>query len=484
VFADLSFRYKIPLRGAILMWITASVVSLGLLVRAFEDIRTDNRLSAESLAAVLSDALVPEITHDDVWRAFNLVSAPVSAVAATNAVQPDTVVVFDRQRRVFVSSDPARFPILTPLEDAPPVYAAVFEELGRRAQQRRHLIEPDGSSHAFMATPIISDNTEIGTLVLAYPQNNNWERFKRVLFGAGLITGGLVVVMLPFTWYWGAHLADPLVELSQSMRNVHALPDPESIRDNGSRDELGELARAFKQMLRELHEKQMLEQQMVAADRLAAVGRLAAGIAHEINNPLGGMLNVVNTLQRYGRLDDRSQRSLGLIERGLGQIRDTISALLVEAKLSRETLGPQDIEDVRMLAMSQKLKGSATLHWSNALTGMLELPAAQVRQVLLNLLLNALEAVADGGTVSVAVGFRESRLLIDVQNEGDTIPPERLPYLFEPFSSGSSRGTGLGLWVSYQIVQQLGGLIEVESRDGVTRFTVNIPAAERNEETA
>lgn len=484
MFANLSFRYKIPLRGAVLMWITATVVSLGVLARAYDDIRTDNRLSAESLSAVLSDALVPEINHDDVWRAFNLVSAPVNAGASTNAVQPDTVVVFDRLQRVFVSSDPERFPLLTALRDAPPDYAVIFDELRRRAPERSHLIEPEGSSRAYFAAPIISDETEIGTLVLAYPQKNARERFERVLLGVGLITGGLVVVMLPFSWYWGAHLADPLVELSKIMRNAQALPDPASIRDTGNRDELGELARAFKQMLSELRDKQALEQQMVAADRLAAVGRLAAGIAHEINNPLGGMLNVVNTLQRYGELDERSRKSLGLIERGLGQIKETVSALLVEAKVSHEKIRPEDIEDVRTLAMSQKFETSSILYWTNDLQHPLDLPATLVRQVLLNLLLNALDAVAEGGKVSVAVAFRDSRLLIEVQNSGNTIDPDKLPYLFEPFSSGTGRGTGLGLWVSYQIVQQLGGLIEVDSRDGLTRFTVNIPVADEPRENA
>lgn len=459
------------------MWITATVVSLGLIARAFEDIRTDNRLSAESLAAVLGDALVPELNHDDVWRAFNLVSAPLSAGASSNAVQPDTVVVFDRQQRVFVASDPVRFPVLASIGELPPDFGHVVAEMANRAPGRSHMIEPQDSSHAYLAAPVISDNTQIGTLVLAYPQKSARERYRKVLIDAGLITGGLVVLMLPFTLYWGRRLADPLVELSSIMRTAKVLPDPESIRDDGHRDELGELARAFKEMLSGLREKEILEQQIVAADRLAAVGRLAAGIAHEINNPLGGMMNVVSTLQRFGHLDERAQRSLGLIERGLAQIQTTVSALLVEAKVSRQTLRPEDIEDVRTLAMAQKFGASSTLHWSNALAELLDLPAVSVRQVLLNLLLNALHAVRDGGKVSVSVEAREQNLVIDVQNEGDTIPPERLPYLFEPFSTHAPQGTGLGLWVSYQIVHQLGGVIEVESRDELTRFTVNLPFA-------
>lgn len=98
-----------------------------------------------------------------------------------------------------------------------------------------------------------------------------------------------------------------------------------------------------------------------------------------------------------------------------------------------------------------------------------------MRQILLNLLLNAVSAAEEGGGVRLVVDLGEKQLHLAVTNDGDYIPQERMDTLFEPFASTSERGHGLGLWIVYQIVQQLGGEIEVESLPGYTIFKVEIP---------
>lgn len=475
MFRDLSFRIKIPLRGLILMGITASVVSAALIFRAYADLRKDIHQNAESLAGVLADSLIPEIGHDNVWRAFGLITAALREPNAELGSQPSFIVVLDTNFRVFVSSHPQKHPMLADLPAREPDFALVIARLRETGANATRLVEPPGSAFFYLAQPIVSDENALGSLILAYPHDMFQPRLRRIVLDALLITLIVVAVMLPFNWYWGSHLADPLVDLAAHMRNASNLPDPAQIRETDSGDEVGQLTAAFKRMLTELREKQYLEQQIVASDRLAALGRLSAGIAHEINNPLGGMLNAVSTLHRHTDLDALATKSLGLIERGLNQIRDTVGALLVEARMTRQALTGEDIEDVRTLALAQKYEHSAALIWRNEVTGAIDLPSTQVRQILLNLLLNAFQATPAGGRVWARVGIQDARLCIEVANEGAAISEDHLPFLFEPFATLRTGGSGLGLWVSYQIVKQLNGMIDATSEEGVTRFRVQLP---------
>jgi signal transduction histidine kinase len=101
-----------------------------------------------------------------------------------------------------------------------------------------------------------------------------------------------------------------------------------------------------------------------------------------------------------------------------------------------------------------------------------------MRQILLNLLLHAIAAADEGGRVRVGLTTSDGMLRISVCNDGKHIPDEQMAYLFEPFASGREKGYGLGLWVVYQIVQQLGGGLTVDSEPGCTTFRVEIPYAE------
>ena len=168
-------------------------------------------------------------------------------------------------------------------------------------------------------------------------------------------------------------------------------------------DEIGQLGRQFEVMLRELEHKQALEKQMIMADRLASMGRLTAGIAHEINNPLGGMLNAVNTCKRHGNADPITARTISLLERGLLQIKETLGALLVEARIESHALTRDDVEDVRTLVAPEVDRKALALRWDNRVASAVPLPSTQVRQVLINLLLNAVQAASADGDVACSV---------------------------------------------------------------------------------
>jgi signal transduction histidine kinase len=190
------------------------------------------------------------------------------------------------------------------------------------------------------------------------------------------------------------------------------------------------------------------------------------------------MLTAIDTLKCHSDTDPRTLKTITLIERGLTQIKDTVGALLVEARLKSRPLTPQDIEDVRTLIAPQARRKALRVLWRNGIDAEVALPATLVRQILINLLLNAVKAAGEHGEVSLDLEVAEGQFRLAVGNDGRTLTDEQMRHLFEPFSPLSEGGHGLGLWVTYQIVQQLGGHIGAAHESGHMRFAVTLPLGE------
>jgi two-component system, NtrC family, sensor kinase len=315
--------------------------------------------------------------------------------------------------------------------------------------------------------------------VLVHPGNYYHTSFNRVLNRTAWTTLGVLLLLLPLSWYWGRRMATPLSLLAENMEELgRKLPAPLPQRLYSHGDELGRLFQVYEQMRQEMIDKEVLERQIVKSDRLAALGRLTASIAHEINNPLGGLLTALDTLKQHGQPDPVLDRVAPLLERGLHQIKDIVAALLVEARAKSRPLTRQDVDDVHTLLVQEAVKRSVAWEWHNGLADTAQLPATLVRQLLINLLLNAVQAAGGNGRISADIWEMSGSLQIEIGNDGRGIPPDLMEHLFEPFSGRNEEGLGLGLWITYQIVQQLHGHIEVDSRDGWTRFSVDLPVGE------
>lgn len=475
-FRDLSLRYKIPLRVVGLVLGTALAITASLVLREYDELKRDLILNADSMGRVLANTLVVPLAHDDTWRAYEIIKSPFSD-PSTHAVSPDAelLVLLDAGGRVYVSTRPDLYPILSdPLRAGGGLAAAA--DAVRAAVSEPVAVEPPDSDRVYVVVPVASDDAVIGTLVLGYSKAVFWPRFLDLVRRAGLVTLAVLAVLLPVSVYWGQRMGAPLLALANGMHEVASRPLGEvSFQPYAARDEIGTLGHAFQRMLAELREKENLEKEMMGAERLAAIGRLAAGVAHEINNPLGGMLNAISTFRRHGHDDPMTLRTLSLLERGLVQIKDTVAALLVEARVESHALTRQDVEDARMLVQPTAHRKQVDLDWRNEAPTTLPLPSTLVRQVLINLLLNAVQAIEQHGHVRCHVYRHGDTFHILVSNDGRHIPARDLPYLFEPFSRLSHDGHGLGLWMTYQIVQQLAGEINVQSEPGDTRFAVTLP---------
>lgn len=434
--------------------------------------------AAADVGHTLANTVAPTLLHDDVWRAFEIVRSPMREQSAQTPVEVDAVAVLTRDGRVFVSSRPDTLPMLSAAAALGSDWKLLNAQLGVRTKWPL-VLEPDDSSYLYVGLPITDNDAHLGYLILRYAKSVFHPWFMdtiRAALGIGLL---VLAVLIPINWYWGSRMAKPLVDLAQRMGGMlDKAPEPLPPDLYPYTDELGQLFQAYDGMVLTLRDKAALENEMVKSERLAAIGQLTAGIAHEINNPLAGLITVVDTLKFRSDLDPRVLRNLELLDRGLMQIRDTVAALLVQTRVQARPLNQHDLDDVHTLIQPQVSKRRVRLDWSARMPEELPAPASLVRQILINLLLNAVQAAAEGGRVSLWLGRKDdadSCLTIVVRNDGTLLGAEQLAHLFEPFTSTRAGGHGLGLWVTYQIVTQLNGRIAAQNIDGQVEFVVHLP---------
>jgi len=259
--------------------------------------------------------------------------------------------------------------------------------------------------------------------------------------------------------------------------------------------EMGVLCRAIDHMAdavaqRERQLREATRKQIGQSEKLASIGRLAAGIAHEINNPLTGVLTYAHMLKKKPDQDSRQQEDLDVIIHETTRVRDIVRGLLDFARQSPAAMASLDVNDVirqtMLLLRNQKefRKVAIREELANDLP-MIRGDKNQLQQVFLNLALNACEAMPAGGTLTVATAAEGGGVVISMEDTGCGIKKEDLGNIFDPFYTTKpvGKGTGLGLSVSYGIVEQHGGRIEVESQVNVgTTFTVSLPTGGDPEE--
>jgi signal transduction histidine kinase len=225
---------------------------------------------------------------------------------------------------------------------------------------------------------------------------------------------------------------------------------------------------------------------MLRADRLATIGELAAGAAHEIRNPLTSIKSSLQYLESRCR-EETEKKLLGVALRETDRIDETLAALLSFSRPSEIRKEPCDLvglleESVALVSLQARAKGVDVRTSIPPAPVVVEADGSQLKQVFLNVFLNAVQAMEGGGVLSVeALRFESGRPLIRVTDTGPGIPEEALDKVFDPFFTTKKGGTGLGLSICYTIVKAHGGEIEVRSRLGEgTTVLVSLPAGPRS----
>jgi signal transduction histidine kinase len=226
-------------------------------------------------------------------------------------------------------------------------------------------------------------------------------------------------------------------------------------------------------------ELQSTHEKLLQAEKLASLGILASGVAHEINNPLGGLFNCVDMLEEKGEDKDFRQRYLDLLKDGLSSIENTVGKLLWMSSTGEKM--PQDIELKKALSdafglVEYKLKKSSIRYNENVEAGLAVMfDPYDLQQVLINLMINAVQSMPEGGILTITAFGRGSKIILEVSDTGEGIDEEDISKIFDPFytTKPPGEGTGLGLWLTYEIVHNYGGDISVASRKNKgTTFSV------------
>ena len=260
---------------------------------------------------------------------------------------------------------------------------------------------------------------------------------------------------------------------------------------NQMQDRLQDTMRSLELAIKRLHEKQ---EQLVEAEKLASLGRIAAGVAHEINNPLAIVNEKAGLIQDILEMSGDSQNKekfLNLTDGIIGSVnrcRAITHRLLGFARKMDVTIETMDLnESIREVKefLGKEILFKSIRFEMNLMEGLPKINSdkGQIEQVFLNIMKNAIDAVEEGGLVTVSTGTKdEDTVCVSIRDNGTGIPDDKLKQIFEPFftTKGREKGTGLGLFVSYGIMKKLGGSIIVESGvDKGTEFIIDIPVSLR-----
>jgi len=297
--------------------------------------------------------------------------------------------------------------------------------------------------------------------------------------GAVVICGVLLVVLVVL-------IQRPLRELQKKIALLRGGDLTVSASFADRNDEIGELGRNFNETVRQLQETREAtnrahQAEMSRAEHLATLGELAAGLAHEIRNPLAGIVGAVELLGAELPESSPSREIWKEVRQEIQQIQKILNDLLDYARPRPPQVHPGDLHATAEQAVRLAQQQARSRPIKIDLVKAAELPpvehdAAQIQQVLLNLLLNAVQSIEGEGAIEVHLRRQEGFAVVSVADTGSGIDPSHLSQIFRPFFTTKGKGTGLGLSLAQRIVEGHGGSIEVSSAPGKgSCFTLRLP---------
>lgn len=468
----LPVTFKVPLMVAVLMVAVSAILSNQVLVRLSA---TQERHLEELTGAYLdglSAALVPHVLREDIWEIYDQLDRTRHAYVGVSAVN---TIVADPEGLILAASDPHEFPSQT----------VVPSKLQTRFRGDASLVLDEDNGRALIRRDLSYQGLPVGSIYGEIDIGRLLAERREILF-ALILTNILLTLALAGAGYLVVRRMirpiDTLAEHLERGRGGRMEPIP-AARIGAKHSEFGRLFRRYNALVHAVNQREELAARLADEERMASLGRLASGMAHEINNPLGGLFNAIDTLEHHGDKAAVRRSSLELLKRGLVGIRDVVRAALVTYKsgASRQPLQPSELDDLRFLVRPEVVRRKLTLMWHTDLPGELAVPAGPVRQSVLNLLLNACAASPLGGRVDFNAGVAGSALIIRVADRGPGMPPE-VAGMLESVNGTEpppAQGSGLGAWMVNRLVRELGGrVVVVTPAEGGTTVEITIPVSE------
>jgi signal transduction histidine kinase len=449
---------RVPVVVALLMVLISIAVSNRVLARLEETQERNLKALSSAYLDGLSASLIPSVVREDVWEVFDILDRSRERYSGLNV---QWAAVTNGENRTIAASAPELFP---PLEMLPLSTTSKFSP-------GNDVSLDEARKEARMVRSLAYQGKEIGHIYAVADITSLLEERSNVLreliYSNTLLTILLVVVGYLFM----RRMLKPVSLLSSYLRRgregaMAAIPATVIARQSR---EFRNLFSSYNAMAEAVNERETLAAELAEEEKLASVGRLASGMAHEINNPLGGMFNAIDSLKRYGGREEVRFTSIRLLEQGLSGIRDLVRSTLATYRADQRPreLTATDLDDLRLLVKPEARQRKLRLGWHIEFDGPVHVPAVPVRDAILNLLLNACHSTREHGNVGLRARVRDGLLEAEVADEGNGIPAHMREYL-ERKGAGAApldRRSGLGLWIVKRHCDELNGRLEVVRSD-------------------
>ena len=464
----LPLTVRVPAIVVVLMVAISAVIS----ERVLDRLTATQEIYLQGLASAYLDgvvaAITPSVLREDSWEIFDGIER---MKPTADDILPMETVVTGKNGTVLASSNPMVRETLQPLDNE---FTEKFSGAGVT-------INADTRS-GYVRRTIAYQDTPVGTVYAVFDVTSLLNERRQIL-GTLLATNALVTALLGLVGFVTVRrMIRPMQVLETHMIEA-AAGSATLINENEfppTNSEAASVYRAYNALVNSETERQVLASQLAEEEKLASLGRLASGMAHEINNPLGGLMNAVDTLRLHGDRRSVRETSIELIQRGLHGIREVVEAALATYRpeqLSRP-LEASDFADLRLLVRPELRRRRQRLDFQmdGVLAAEQNWPAGPIRQAVLNLLLNAAAATPDGRRIGLHIVATPNALDLTVADQGNGLPDAAKAILEHNQKTVPKEGHGLGLWIVREIADDLGAAIAVSSgKDSSTVVRLSIP---------
>jgi len=451
-------------------------------VIGYQDIRGERRLLEDRIIGqgrVLVETLAIPVTNTLLYQELELVEEAglldnlVEQLIADKSLGIVYAEVLDTRGKVIAHSDPSQLGEVR----RDPGTLEILSSWRTRLEKSKYTHRGRMISVLDISAPLAISSKRWGSLrvgVSLEPLRRQLlaASLRIVLFGFASVTLVVVAVGLLFR-----AVTRPMKKLSLAMDGMAAGASLDLSQDVSRDDEIGILQRSFTSMVRKLRqaeeERKLTQKRLAFAEKMASIGKFTATISHEINNPLGGLLNCVHAFKKRNLSERKKQEYLSLMEDGIKRIQKRVRDLLEYARPHELKLIPSDINVLVEKGLSfldfslKKADISVERHLEDQLPADTLVDPNQIEQVLINIFLNALQAMEKGGKLSVRTASLNGVCRIEISDTGPGIPADIQPRVFDLFFTTKEvqGGTGLGLPISQRIVESHGGNLNIVSQE-------------------